>query len=293
MADTRKEKMQEIMEQLEKGVADVFTSDNYIRFLNIISQFHSYSLNNCVLILSQYPSASRVASFATWKKIGCSVQKGSKGIKILVPTPKKIVKEQTAIDDDDGNAIVETIEKKALYFKVGHVFDVSQVDGEIPSLCEELKDNSEYLHNAVERIISQNSDINYDFNLKQGGANGYCRLDTKAIFLRAGMSDLQTLKTILHEKAHQLLHTSDSEKYTREEKEVQAESCAYVALQHIQSSTGIQLDSSSYTFPYVATWASGRELKELKSSLEVIKTTSEELIRWITSETDLQMAIPA
>lgn len=97
MADTRKEKMQEIMEQLEKGVSDVFTSDNYIRFLNIISQFHSYSLNNCVLILSQYPSASRVASFATWKKIGCNVQKGSKGIKILVPTPKKIVKEQTAI----------------------------------------------------------------------------------------------------------------------------------------------------------------------------------------------------
>ena len=292
MEKTRKEKMQEVMDQLEEGVAQVFTSENYIRFLNTLSQFHHYSLNNCILIVSQFPQASRVASFATWKKIGCAVRKGSKGIKVIVPTPKKVVKETESVDED-GNTIETTEETKALYFKIGYVFDVSQVDGEIPSPCQELQDNSDYLHQAVVRIISQNSDIDYDYGLKQGDANGYCRVDTRDIFLRAGMSDLQTLKTILHEKAHQLLHTSDSSRYTREEMEVQAESCAYVALQHIQGATGLQLDSSSYSFPYIATWATGRELKELKSSLEVIKDTSEELIRWITSETDLQMEVPA
>lgn len=291
MADARKEKMEEILQQLEKGVSEVFTSENYIRFLNILSQFHNYSLNNCILILQQFPSASRVASFATWKKIGCNVQKGSKGIKILVPTPKKYIKEQTSFDEE-GNSITETIEKKILYFKIGYVFDRSQVDGEIPSPCRELTDNSDYLHQAVEKIISQNSDIDFDYSLKPGGANGYCRLDTKEIFIRAGMSDLQTIKTILHEKAHQLLHTSASE-YTHEEKEVQVEASAYTVLQHISNSTGLQLDSSSYSFPYIATWATSRELKELRSSLEVIKKTSEELIRWITSETDLPMAIPA
>lgn len=287
--NTRQERMQEIIMQLQEGVAEVFTNENYLHFLNMMSMFHNYSVNNCILILSQNPLASRVASFATWKKLGCSVRKGSKGIKILVPIPYKYQKEKRSIDEN-GDTVEETVEAQSLYFKIGHVFDRSQVDGDLPNPCEELQYNSDSLHLAVERIIVQNHDISYDFELKPGDANGYCRLDTKEIFLRPNMSDLQTLKTIIHEKAHQLLHTSDSEQmYTREEAEVQAESCAYVALQHFQNSTGMQLESSSYSFPYIATWASGRELKELRSSLEVIKKTSDELIRWLSSETDLQL----
>lgn len=289
----KREEMQIVLQQLEDGVKNVFSSDNYVKFLKMMSNFHNYSVNNCVLILNQFPTATRVASFQTWGKLGCNVKKGSKGIKILVPTPKKFIKEQTTIDDD-GNSFTETIEKKVLYFKVGYVFDISQVDGNIPSICEELKDNSELLHSIAEQIILQNDDINYDFELKQDGANGYCCLDTKEIFIRSGMSDLQTIKTILHEKAHQLLHAVGSaEKCSREYAEVQAEACAYVVLQYLQNNTGIRLDTSSYSFPYIATWSTGKDVKELVNSLEVIKNASQELIHWFTSEIDLLVSIPA
>ncbi len=291
--ENKREQMQKILEQLEDGVSKVFTSENYIRFLNMLSQFHSYSVNNCILILSQCPTATRVASFVTWKKLGCKVQKGSKGIKVLVPIPYKYQKEQKRVDEN-GDFVEETVEATALYFKIGYVFDRSQVDGDLPSPCQELQDNSDLIHRAVTRIIDQNDDIGYDDTLVPNVANGYCRLENGEIRIRPQMSDLQTLKTIIHEKAHQLLHASDSKrKYTREEAEVQAESCAYVVLQHFQSSTGVQLESSSYSFPYIATWASGRELKELTSSLEAIKKTSEELVRWLANETDLQLKVPA
>lgn len=284
MTTGRQDKIKEIMTQLEEGVASVFTSANYTRLLNMLGQFHNYSVNNCILILMQCPSASRVASYQTWKKLGYPVRKGEKGIKVLVPIPYTYQTEQKTVDEQ-GNPVVETVDAKGLTFKVGHVFDVSQVQGEMPTLAHELEDDPEYLRQAVERIIAENESINYDHNLKKGGANGYYRLDTKQIALRPDMSASQTIKTIIHEKAHSLLHNSATD-YTREEAEVQAESIAYVVC------NAFGLDTSDYSFGYIAGWSSGRETKELKSSLAVIEKTARELMRWLASASDLQMVVP-
>lgn len=284
----QRDKMDEIMKQLEEGVASVYTSENYLRFLDLMSNFHQYSLNNCLLILSQFPSASRVASYRTWQKCGCNVVKGSKGIKILVPITHKFQKEKETTNED-GETIKEIVDAQTVYFKIGHVFDQSQVQGEIESPCKEIDVNSDYLHKLVELIIKENNDINYDFELKPGGANGYCRLDSGEIFLRPNLGDLHTLKTIIHEKSHQLLHANASKDhpFDRSQAEIQAESCAYVVLQSLQRSTGMALDSSCYSFPYIATWAQERELSQLKSSLETIKDTSNELVLWITKAMNL------
>lgn len=278
-------RMNEIMKQLEDGVSAVFTSDNYVRLLKMLSQFHNYSVNNCILILMQCPTASRVASYRTWKKLGHPVRRGEKGIKVLVPIPYTCHKEQQAIDEQ-GNPTTETVDVPGLAFRVGHVFDASQVQGELPTLAHELEDDSEHLQRAVERIIAGDENINYDPNLKKGTANGYYRMDTKQIALRAGMSALQTVKTIVHEKAHSLLHNSASIKYTREEAEVQAESIAYCVC------SAFGLDTSDYSFGYVASWSNGKETKELKSSLAVIEKTARELMHWLASASDLKPTMP-
>lgn len=173
------------------------------------------------------------------------------------------------------------VDAQGLTFRVGYVFDQQQVNGELPALVHELTDNPDILQKAVDRIVAENDYIDYDSNLKQGGANGYYRLDTKQICLRPDMAAMQTLKTIIHEKAHSLLHNSDSEnKYTREEAEVQAESVAYCVC------SAFGLDSSDYSFGYIAGWSNGRELKELKSSLAVIEKTAKELMQWLAAATD-------
>ena len=279
------DKVKEIMTQLEDGVAAVFTSENYIRLLNMLAQFHRYSYNNCILILMQCPTASRVASFQTWKKMGYPVKKGEKGIRILVPIPYTYQKQQKTVDDQ-GNPVVETVDAKGLSFRVGNVFDASQVTGELPELAQELTDDPAYLQEAVRRIVEENENINYDPSLKKGEANGYYRPDTQEIYLRSGMAAMQTLKTIIHEKAHSLLHGSDSDKYTREEAEVQAESVAYV----VASAFGFSV--SNYSFGYIAGWSSSRETKELKSSLAVIEKTARELMNWLASSTDLELLVP-
>ena len=284
MTTGKQDKMKEIMTQLEEGVASVFTSANYTRLLNMLGQFHNYSVNNCILILMQCPSASRAASYQTWKKLGYPVRKGEKGIKVLVPIPYIYQTEQKTVDEQ-GNPVTETVDAKGLTFKIGHVFDVGQVNGEMPTLARELTDDPENLRQAVERIVAENENIDYDHNLKKGGANGYYRLDTKQIALRPDMSASQTIKTIIHEKAHSLLHNSATD-YTREEAEVQAESVAYCVC------SAFGLDTSDYSFGYIAGWSNGRETKELKSSLAIIEKTARELMRWLASATDLQTVVP-
>ena len=284
MATEKQERMKEIMTQLEDGVAAVFTSENYTRLLNMLGQFHNYSVNNCILILMQCPEASRVASFQTWKKLGYPVRKGEKGIKVLVPIPYTYQAEEKTVDEL-GYPVMEIVEAKGLTFKIGHVFDASQVDGEMPTLAHELEDDPEDLRKAVDRIVAENENISYDHNLKKGSANGYYRRDTKQIALRPDMSATQTIKTIIHEKAHSLLHDSASA-YTREEAEVQAESVAYC----VCSAYG--LDTSDYSFGYIAGWSNGKETKELKSSLAVIEKTARELMQWLASASDLQMVVP-
>ncbi len=282
VSSNKKESMQEIMKKLEDGVKSVYTSENYIAFLKMMAQFYNYSFNNVILILSQCPTASRVASFQTWKRLGCSVKKGEHGIKILVPIPYTYQKKQDTVDDD-GNPVQETVDAKGLTFRVGNVFDYQQVSGELPELCTELTDDSEKLQNAILRIVAENDDISYDDSLKEGGANGYYRMDTREICLRPHMAALQTMKTVIHEKAHSLLHNSDSEaKFTRSEAEVQAESVAYVVCQ------AFGLDSSDYSFPYIASWAN-KDMDTLRASLSVIEKAAKELMGWLSQHTDLTL----
>lgn len=269
--------MQDVLKQLEDGVQAVFTSENYISFLKMMAQFHNYSYNNVILILTQCPTASQVASFQTWKKLGYPVKRGEKGIKILVPIPYTYEKHQKTVDED-GNTIMETVDAKGLTFRIGHVFDAQQIDGQLPSVCHELTDDSEELQAAVNRIISENDDISYDVTLQEGGANGYYRVDTKQIFLRTGMAASQQFKTLIHEKAHSLLHNSDAEqKFTRSEAEVQAESVAFVVCYAVGLDSGTE-----YSFPYIATWQ-GKDMNVLRSSLSVIEKTARELINWLAS----------
>ncbi len=274
--------MQDVLKQLEDGVQAVFTSENYISFLKMMAQFHNYSYNNVILILTQCPTATRCASFQTWKKLGHPVKRGEKGIKVLVPIPYTYQKEQKTVDDE-GNTLMETVDAKGLTFKVGYVFDVQQVDGKLPSFCHELTDDSDELKKAVARIIEENDDISYDDSLQEGGANGYYRVDTKEIRIRPHMAAMQSLKTLLHEKSHSMLHNTEAaSQFTKEEAEVQAESCAYVVCQ------AFGLDSSDFSFPYIAGWQ-GKDMNTLRASLSVIEKTAKELMGWLCQHTDLTL----
>jgi len=278
---TKKKKsleMKNILETLENGIRDVFNSEKYKNYLDFCSKFHNYSFNNIILILSQCPNAKMWASYATWKSLKMPVRKGEKGIRILVPIPFNYEKKKDSDDEDEE----ETIIVKGVRFKVGHVFDVSQVEGEIPELVDDLNLNPEYLDLIIDELI-QNSTvpISYDPFLKKGDSNGYYNPITDAIALRKNMSSLQTFKTLIHETAHSILHNKNCKDYSRRECEVQAESVAYVV------SATLGIDVSDYSFGYIASWSEGKDLKELRSSLSVIEKTSKEIIDWITRTTNL------
>ena len=286
-----KKEMDQVLEKLENGVKDVFTSENYRNYLKFFSQFHNYSFNNVIMILMQYPTASKVASFRTWNQLGLKVKKGSKGIKVLVPIPYSYVKEEVVKDefnnvryDKNGNKVVEETEVNGLAFRLGNVFDISQVEGEIPSLTNELKDNPKQLEEAIENLIrTSDVPINYDYTLNSNTAYGYYSLIEKAIYLRADLNSMHMFKTLIHEKAHSMLHNKDQNKYTREEAEVQAESTAFVVC------NCLGFDTSEYSFGYIASWSKNKELKELKESLKVIADTSNEILKWIEESTGLKV----
>lgn len=289
--EERKQEIDQVLKKLENGVKEVFTSENYRNYLKFFSQFHNYSFNNVIMILMQYPTASKVASFRTWNKLGLKVKKGSKGIKVLVPIPYSYVKEEVVKDEfnnvryyKNGNKVVEETEVNGLTFRLGNVFDISQVEGEIPTLTNELKDNPKQLEEAIENLIrTSDVPINYDYTLNSNTAYGYYSLTEKAIYLRAHLSSMHMFKTLIHEKAHSMLHNKDQNKYTREEAEVQAESIAFVVC------NCLGFDTSEYSFGYIASWSKNKELKELKESLKVIADTSNEILKWIEESTGLKV----
>jgi hypothetical protein len=260
----------DVMKKLEKGVKDIFTSDKYKEFLKTYAQFHNYSINNTILILMQNPNSSHVASFQTWKRLGRSVKKGEKGIKVLVPIPYKYEKQ---VEDRQGQS--EVAEYEGISFRLGNTFDISQTEGkELPSLVNELKDNSPEIRKAIE-VISRVSDVPVFFDTAMGGeAKGYYHLEDKYIAIREGMSDSQTFKTLVHEIAHSRIHGKD-DKFNRKEREVQAESISYV----VCSRYGI--DTSAYSFGYIAGWSNGKETSELKSSLHLVQECSSNIIKSI------------
>ena len=287
MAVDRKQQMKEITERLEQGVKDIFTSEMYTTYLRTMAKFHNYSFNNTLLIAMQRPDATLVAGFNAWKnKFNRYVKKGEKGIQIIAPAPIKEVEEREKIDKDTGMAVLnengepemERVEYVVPRFRLTTVFDISQTDGEpIPSLEVNELTSSVKDYALLTAAIEQVSPVPMRFDEIEGEAKGYYSDADKEICIQVGMGESQTIKTMIHEVAHAMLHNSDSMKQRGEEKdrltkETEAESIAFT----VCSALGI--DTSDYSFPYVASWASGKEMKELKDSMDTIRLTAADFL---------------
>ena len=292
------EKVKEITARLEQGVQAIFDSDRYKEFLTAMSKFHDYSLNNTILIAMQ--GGNLVMGFRQWEKeFDRHVKKGEKGIKIFAPAPYKVKKLVDKIDpetrkpmlDREGKVVKEETEITVPAFKVITVFDISQTEGkEFPDLSVKplLADVEQYedFFAALEKA----SPVPIAFEQITNGANGYFSLTDKRIAIKEGVSELQAVKTAIHEIAHAKLHDVDlnappeeQNRVDRHTREVEAESVAYTVCQHFG------LDTSDYSFGYVAGWSSGKEMTELKASLETIQATAKELITEIEGHfTELQ-----
>ena len=281
------DRMKEITDRLETGIMDLFESGRFQAYLDTMARFHNYSFNNTILIAMQ--GGQLVAGYNKWRdEFHRNVKKGEKGIKIFAPAPYKVKKEVPKLDeqgqpvrDKDGNPVTEQKEIQVPAFKIVSVFDVSQTEGEpLPTLgVEELTGDVERYQDFF-KALEQTSPVPMAFEDIPGGSHGYYHLTEKRIAIQENMSELQTLKTAIHEIAHAKLHAIDPEAPVTDRpdsrtREVQAESVAYTVCQHYG------LDTSDYSFGYVAGWSSGKDLKELRASLETIRATAHELITTI------------
>ena len=294
--DKRADELQQITDKLEKGVVEVFQSDRYKQFLDTMAKFPRYSVNNSLLIMMQKPDAQLCQSFTGWKQMGRYVKKGEKGISILAPAPYKIEREQTKLDDKgrpvfdaDGEPVKEKVEVTIRAFKVVKTFDLSQTDGkELPAIgLSELVGNIEGYPKLLQ-ALQEISPVPVSFELIDGNAKGFYHLEDKKIVVQDGMSEVQTIKTLLHEMVHQKLHDKDNvpeaKDISRNGKEVEAESVAYVVCQHYG------INTSDYSFSYVASWSEGKETPELKASLDKIRQTASEFIYQIDQKMEVLMA---
>lgn len=284
------EKVKEIVAKLEQGLKEVFESDNYKNYLNTMAKFHNYSLNNTLLINQQAPNATRVAGFESWKNnFNRHVKKGERGIKIIAPAPYNMKVTKDVIDpktgekvlDENGQPKTAEVQVKIPAFKVTTVFDISQTEGEpLPSLgVNELSGNVE-MANDIKESLHKISPVPIEFGPIEGESKGFYSLSEKYIKVKEGMSDTQTLKTMVHEISHAMLHDPDRIKDNPDlqqpgNKEVEAESIAYIVCQHFG------IDTSDYSFGYIAGWSEGREMEDLKSSMNTIRETSAEMINRI------------
>ena len=290
---TEKQKVQEITEKLEQGIKELFESEKYKTYLNTMSKFHNYSFNNTMLIAMQKPDATLVAGFKAWQKnFDRHVKKGEKGIRILAPAPYKIKEERDKIDpvtqelllDKDGNPQKEEVEITIPAFRAVSVFDLSQTDGKpIPELtAKELLSDVEGYQDMI-RAVEAISPVPIELEEIAGDSKGYYDREAKRIAVQENMSESQTLKTMIHEVAHSKLHSKEVEqdeqmRKDRNTKEVEAESVAYTVCQHFG------IDTSDYSFGYIAGWSSGRDTKELRSSMDTIRKTASELITGIEEQ---------
>jgi len=287
--DKRADELHQITDKLEKGV-------KYKQFLNVMAKFPRYSVNNTMLIMMQRPDAQLCQSFTGWKQMGRYVKKGEKGISILAPAPYKIEREQTKLDekgrpvfDADGEPVKEKVEVTIRAFKVVKTFDLSQTDGkELPTIGpSELVGNIEGYPKLLQ-ALQEISPVPVSFELIDGDAKGFYHLEDKKIVVQDGMSEVQTIKTLLHEMAHEKLHDKDNvpeaKDISRNGKEVEAESVAYVVCQHYG------INTSDYSFSYVAGWTEGKETPELKASLDKIRQTASEFIYQIDQKMEVLMA---
>ena len=263
------EKMKQTLDKLEAGVIEFFTSEKYITYLQVMSKFHTYSANNQVLIAMQMPDATAVAGYNSWiRNFDRHVKRGEKSITILAPMKVKI-KIDTDRRDADGKIIQE--ERETIKFRPVSVFDVSQTEGKpLPEIITELTgDVSRY--EQLLYAARQAAPYPIEIGAVEGSAKGWCNYAQEKIVIKEGMSEAQTLKTAFHETAHARIHGGDTDK-SREQKEVEAESIAYVVCSHFG------LDTSDYSFGYVATWAGRQDINLLKQSLQTISQTAKAII---------------
>ncbi len=270
------DKYKALTERLEAGIQEVFGSEKFRTYLSVMSRFHHYSFRNSLLIMLQRPEATHVAGFTAWRdKFHRSVNRGEKGLQILVPSPYRM-KTEVERPDETGKLQKEEVEIIKPAFRPAYVFDISQTSGEpLPKLTEELSGSVSRYQMLFESIKSA-SPFPIDIENISGGVKGYCDLASRRIAICDGMSEAQTLKTTIHEITHADLHAGPSklvaETKDRQTKEVEAESVAFVVCDHYG------IDTSEYSFSYLASWSSGKELKELKSSLETIQSQAGDLI---------------
>lgn len=295
---SNKERIKEITAGIEQGIKELFESDRYRKYLTTMSRFHKYSLNNVMLIHSQRPDATLVAGFNKWKNsFGRYVKKGEKGIQILAPTPYKIKVEKEKLDpetklpmiDENGDPVTEEKEVSIPMFKVVSVFDVSQTEGKpLPQLAYSLSGAVEHYEEFME-ALKRTSTVPIKVEHTDKNVDGFFDLTNQSITIQAGMSEIQTVCAVIHEIAHSRLHNYDhmteladdgetlltpAEK-DRHTEEVEAESISYAVCQYFG------IETSDNSFGYIASWSQGKELKELRASLETINRTSSDLISGI------------
>ena len=295
------QQVREITDKLEQGIKELFESERFKEYLRTMSKFYNYSFNNTLLIAMQKPEATYVAGYTSWQRnFDRQVMKGEKGIKILAPAPYKAQEEREKIDPltqkpvigTDGKAVTETVEVLRPAFKVVSVFDVSQTDGkELPDIIvDELKGTVEN-YEAFFDALRQESPVPISFEDIPGSAKGFFSPVESRIAIQEGMSEIQTVKTAIHEIAHAKLHAvkpdekaAPEDKKDRHTKEVEAESVAYTVCQRYG------IETSDYSFGYIAGWSSGKETKELKSSLDTIRKTAAEMIEGIDAKLKVLLA---
>lgn len=290
------DKLKELLEQAEQGTKAVFESENYRNYLATMSKFHSYSFRNSLLILMQKPEATHVAGYAAWKKkFNRQVQRGESGIQIVGYSPRKVNVEQEKKDSSgntiigaDGKPVMEKVTRQVPSYVPVSVFDVSQTEGEpLPQLVNELNGSVEAYQDLMQAIRDV-SPFPVSFEEIQGGTKGFCDPVTQRIVIQQGMSEAQSIKTAIHEVTHADLHAPEqnlilADRTDRRTREIEAESTAFVVCEHYG------IDTSDYTFPYLASWSSSKELAELQSSLETIQKQAGDLIDKIdTRLTELQ-----
>ena len=297
MADkpTNRERLQQITAGIEQGIKELFESEKYMRYLSVMSRFHRYSVNNTMLIYMQKPDATLVAGYNKWKnQFERHVKRGEHGITIIAPTPVKKKIEEQKLDPDtkapildaEGKAVMEEREVEIPMFRPVKVFDVSQTDGKpLPELASTLS-GSVQNYEAFMEALRRSAPVPLSVEPMAANMDGYFSPDQQRIAIRAGMSEVQTVSAAVHEIAHSKLHNyaqvqeeaaraGDKEppkKKDRNTEEVEAESISYAVCQYY----GIQTGENS--FGYIANWSQGKELPELRASLETINKAAGELI---------------
>ncbi|MBQ9301650.1 ArdC-like ssDNA-binding domain-containing protein [Butyrivibrio sp.] len=282
----REDRLKQLTDQLTDGVKAVRDSGEYKKLLAVMAKFPHYSMNNCMLIAMQRPDATLCQGFDGWKKMGRYVKKGEKGIKIIAPAPYTVQKEVDKLDsngkpviDSDGEHVKETKEYQVMGFKAETTFDVSQTDGkELPKIgVDELKGEVDR-YELMMGVLKDLSPVPIGFEDIQSGAKGHYHTTDKRIAIQKDMSELQTVKTCLHEITHAMLHADAPKEISKNRKELEAEGTACIVLKYMG------YDTDAYSFPYLTGYTTDADMKELKDSLNTIRRTSSKIITKIENE---------